>query len=287
VLRAAEGAQNREIARELGTNPTTVALWRRRFLMQGIPGLARDAPRPGRPPAIPTSTIQVILRTTLGRKPPEAAYWSARRLAHTVGVSKTTVQRVWKAHHIQPRRAVESFRPNPGAKFVEKVTDFVGLYLYPPERAMVFTVDENAQGSALARAERRAIDEFQERSRATEFRAFLQTIDRETPKELDLHLLVDNRLAPTAPEVRRWLVRHPRFYLHYLPSDGGGPNLIDRWLGEFTKKRVRSTTFPSVARLHRAIRTHFGGFGAGERPFVWVASSEEIRERRGRNRLPQ
>ncbi len=279
VLRAAEGAQNREIAEELRTTPGTVALWRRRFLTQRIPGIEKDAPRPGRPPVIPTSTIQAIVRSTLGRKPSNAAYWSARSLAKDMGVSKTTVQRVWKSHQLEPRRAAESFRRNPGPEFVRKVTDFVGLYLNPPERAMAFSVDERARGSALRPSERRAIFEFQERSHAAEFCAFLQTIDRETPRELDVHLVVDNRVSPTAPEVRRWLVRHPRFYLHLLPSEGSAPTLLDRLLGEFTKKRVRSGTLPSVARLHGAIEHHFTTLKGGRRPFVWTATGDEIRAR--------
>jgi len=279
VLRAADGAQNRAIARELRTTPGTVAVWRRRFLLHRIPGIEEDAPRPGRPPIIPTSTIQAIVRSTLGRRPPNAPYWSARSLARDMGVSKTTVQRVWKAHQLDPRRAAESFRRNPGPEFVRKVTDFVGLYLNPPERAMAFSVDERARGSALRPSERRAFSRFQERSRAAEFRAFLQTIDRETPRELDVHLLVDNRLGPTAPEIRRWLVRHPRFYLHLLPSEGPTPTLLDRLLGEFTKKRVRSGTLPSVARLHGAIQHHFMSLEESGRAFVWTATGEEIRSR--------
>jgi transposase len=285
VLRASEGAENRTIAAELGTNPGTVALWRRRFLMQRVPGLVQDAPRPGRPPAIPTSTIKAIVRTTRGRAPPDAPYWSARRLAAATGVSKTTVQRVWKAHQIQPRRPEDVPEGRSDLRFVEKVTDFVGLYLNAPERAMVFAVDEKAKGSLLPPRDRRSISAVAERSRAHEFRAFLQTIDRETTKDLDLHLLVDHLLAPATPEVGRWLVRHPRFHLHVLPSAGDGPNLIERFLEGVSKKRVRSTTFPSVARLHRAIRAHFSTPGASAQPFVWVAAGDEIRDRLGRTRL--
>jgi transposase len=173
VLRAADGESDRDIATALATDPGTVARWRRRFLMQRLPGIARDAPRPGRPPSISTATIQVILRSTLGRRPPGGGFWSARTLARAVGVSKTTVQRVWKAHGIEPRRAAETFRPNPGMGFVDKVTDFVGLYLDPPERAMAFAVDERARGSGLGTQERRAITAYEDRRRGLEFRAFL------------------------------------------------------------------------------------------------------------------
>jgi len=282
VLRAAEGRTDREIAGELGTDAGTVARWRRRFLMQRVPGIERDAPRSGRPPSIPTSTIQVIVRSTLGRRPPTGNFWSARSLARQVGVSKTTVQRVWKAHGIEPRRAAETFRPNPGMTFVNKVTDFVGLYLDPPERAMVFTVDERARASTLAARERRAIAAYEDRRRGLEFRAFLQAIDRETPKGLDLHLLVDSRLTPSDVEVRRWLARHPRFYLHFVPSGSGGSNVIERWFAQFTRKKVGRMSFPSVARLHRAIRDHLALPDASSRPFVWTATAEEIRDRSAR-----
>jgi Homeodomain-like domain len=279
VLRAADGLQNRQIAKELGTNSATVALWRRRFLMQRIPGLVRDAPRPGRPPVIPTSTIETIVWRKLGGLSPQSTRWSARRVAKSVGVSKTTVQRVWKAHQLRLRRAASLPRPEPGTEFVDKVSDFVGLYLNPPERAMVFSVDEKAQGTALARREREAMRVLRRRSSGAEFRAFLQTIDRETPAQYDLHLLLDDRMAPTPPEVSRWLAGHPRFHFHFLPSDGSGPNLMDRWLREITQKRVRPGTFPSVVRLRRSIQGHYSALGSSGHPFVWSATSEEIRDR--------
>jgi transposase len=279
VLRAAAGAENRQIAEELGMNPGTVSRWRRRFRMQRVPGIVRDAPRPGRPPQVPTSTIKLIMRRTLARRPSGSPPWTARSLARSVGVSKTTVQRIWRAHHIQPRRAVEVVRSGASAPFIDKVTDFVGLYLNPPERAMAFCVDEKGRASALGRREREALRTYQRRSRAEEFRSFLQAVDRETPKELDVHLLLDNRIAPTSPEVQRWLVRHPRFYLHFLPSSEAGPNLIDRWFAEFTQKGTPPETFPSVVRLHRAIRDHFSSPAAAARPFVWAATAQEIRHR--------
>jgi len=282
VLRASEGRSDREIAGELATDPGTVARWRRRFLVQRLPGLLRDAPRSGRPPTIPTSKIQVILRSTLGRRPPGGGYWSARSLAREVGVSKTTVQRVWKAHGIEPRRAAETFRPNPGLGFVDQITDLVGLYLDPPERAMVFSVDAQARPTGRAARARQAKTEAEERRRGREFLAFLQGIDRETPRGLDLHLLVDSRLTPADPEVHRWLVRHPRFFLHYVPPGQGQANVIERWFAQFTRRRVGPGAFPSVARLHRAIRDHLGSREAGSRPFVWTSTTEEIRDRTGR-----
>jgi len=285
VLRASDGAENREIAKELRTNPATVALWRRRFLMQRLPGITRDAPRPGRPPVIPTSTIETIVWRKLGGLSPQSGRWSARRVASSVGVSKTTVQRIWKAHQLRLRRASSPSRPEPGTEFVDKVTDFVGLYLNPPERAMVFSVDEKAKRSSLGPRERAAMAELRRRSQGVEFRAFLQAIDRETPPQFDLHLLLDDRMAPTPPEVARWLASHPRFHFHFLPSDGSGPNLIDRWLREFTQRRARSSSFPSVVRLRRSIQGHFSTPVSGGRPFVWSATAEEIRDRAERSRI--
>ena len=282
VLRAGAGATDRAIAAELGTDPGTVAKWRRRFLRQRLPGIEREAPRPGRPPTIPEAKIQVILRSTLGRRPAHGGFWSARTLAREVGVSKTTVQRVWRAHQIEPRRAQETFRPRATEGFVDKITDFVGLYLDPPERAMVFSVDPKGRASGLAPRERRAVAAYAERRRGLEFRAFLQAVDRETPKGFDLHLLVDSRLAPSDPIVRRWLVRHPRFFLHYVPSGSGGPNVIERWFGQFTRTRPGGPAYPSAARLRQAVRDHLATPGASGRPFVWTATAEEIRDRFGR-----
>jgi transposase len=280
VLEASAGRENLEIAQALGTTPGTASRWRRRFLQQRIPGIERDAPRPGRPPHVPTSTIQLIVRRTAGHRP-GGRPWTARSLAKSVGVSKTTVQRIWRAHHLRPQRPVEAAPPGGPAPFVDKVTDFVGLYLNPPERAMAFCVDEHGRGSALSHRERDALATYQKRSRVEEFRAFLQTIDRETPKHLDIHLLVDHRIAATSPEVQRWLVRHPRVYLHHLPAAETGPNLIDRWFAEFTQKRDPPESFPSVVRLHRAIREHLGRPEGAARPFIWAATAEEIRARAG------
>jgi transposase len=285
VLEASRGRTNQEIARDLATDPATVARWRRRFLMQRLPGILHDAPRPGRPPSIPTATIRVILRSTLGRRAPGGRYWSARSLAREVGVSKTTVQRVWKAHGIEPRRAAETFRTDPGMGFLRGVREFVGLYLDAPERAMAFAVDRQARSPDRAVGERVTEPGADDRRRSLEFRAFLQGVDRETPKGLEVHLLVDSRLTPAEPEVSRWLARHPRFFLHYVRS-GRGANVIERWFGRFARQRVGRASFPSVVRLHRAIRDHLSRPDAARRPFVWTATSEEIqeRDRRGADR---
>jgi hypothetical protein len=277
VLRAADGLENRQIARELGSSPGTVGLWRKRFLMQRIPGIEKDAPRPGRPPVIPTSTIQLIVQTSRGRSA-DGARWSARRLARRFCVSKTTVLRVWRAHRIARPTSGLPFAPARTPEFADKVSDFVGLYLNPPERAMAFSVDERARDRAPVQP---AGNTRRSRLRdpSLEFRNFLQAVDRETPKPLDVHLLMDSRLTSSAPAVRRWLVRHPRFYLHLLPSGRSPPNLIDRLLREFTRKRIRPATPESAARLHGAVQRYFGTLDGSQGPFIWTATSDEIRSR--------
>lgn len=280
VLRASRGLRNLDIARELRTAPATVAVWRRRFLSQRIPGIVKDAPRAGRPPAIPASSIQALVRATLERRAPDGSPWTTRSLARAMGVSKTTVSRVWLSRHIRPQGtgvAPPAYR----SEFVDRVTDFVGLYLNPPERAMAFCVDQKAQSVSLDRRERAAIAALRERDRGARFLSFLQAVDRETPTGFELHLVLDRLLAPTSPKVQRWLVRHPRFQLHFLPPDTKRPNLIDHWFGEFTKKRIRTTALPSVARLHRAIQAHLGDGGTFASPFTWTATTDEIRSRAG------
>ena len=286
ILRAADGAENLAIARELGRSPATVARWRHRYLIQGLAGVTADAPRPGRPPVIPDATIRSIVRATLSRPPPRGRYWTVRGLAREVGVSKSSIHRIWRSQRLDPRRSSSPPPPSGGLGFLDRVTDMVGLYLNPPERAIAFSTDERARGSILGRGQRRAIAGVRRRSEGAELRAFLQTIDRETPKALDLHLLVDSRLVPSSPELQQWLTRHPRIYLHYLPSDQLGQTLIDRLVAEFSKKRVRPDTFPSVQRLHRALREHLRSTQAVPRPFVWAAPAQEIRGRFGRPELP-
>ncbi|MCI4358560.1 MAG: hypothetical protein L3J95_02335 [Thermoplasmata archaeon] len=278
VLMAADGLENRLIAKELRSSSGTVGVWRKRFLMQRIPGIEKDAPRPGRPPFIPTSTIQLIVRASHGRSSDAAAQWSARRLAKSFGVSKTTVLRVWKAHRISRSAPGPPVGPAPTPVFADKVSDFVGLYLNPPERAMAFSVDERTREPAPVRPARTASGS-PPRDPALEFRTFLQAVDRETPKLLDVHLLVDSRLTASAPSVRRWLVGHPRFYLHLLPSGRSPPNLIDRLLREFTRKRIRPATPESAARLHGAVKRYFGTLDGSQGPFIWTATADEIRTR--------
>ena len=249
--------------------------------MQRIPGIERDAPRPGRPPVVPTSTIQLIVRRARARSLPGGGRRSARQIAKEFGVSKTTVLRVWKAHRVTARPPTSPAPPEPSPEFADKVTDFVGLYLNSPQRAMAFSVDERSPSEVGGRSSSAPAGPNPPLDQAAEFRKFLQAVDRETPKELDVHLLVDSRVTPTLPEIRRWLVRHPRFYLHLLPPAGPTPNLIDRLLREFTAKRVRPGTPVSAVRLHAAVQRYFASLDGSPGPFVWTATAEEIRSRSG------
>ncbi|HZY70960.1 MAG TPA: helix-turn-helix domain-containing protein [Thermoplasmata archaeon] len=285
VLRAAAGESNDRIARALHTSRPTVGLWRRRFAAQGLLGISEDAARPGRPPTVPAATVQVVLRSTIGRRPAVGRFWSARSLAQDVGVSKSTVQRIWKSRGIDPRRPAETFPAPRRRDFLERVTDMVGVYLDPPERAIALATGERARGSPLIRGERQMLEELRERNRGAEFRAFLQTVERETPPGLDVHLLVDQRLSPSPPVVERWLVRHPRVHLHFLPPDRFGQTMIDRLVAEFSRPRRRAGMLPGVSRLRRAIRERDLVTRTAGGPFVWVANRYDVRGVSGRPAL--
>lgn len=273
VLQASEGWSNRRIAANLGTDPGTVGRWRRRFLLHGSSGIRRDAPRPGRPISIPESTVQLIIRATLDDRFRKSPRLSARALARDTGVSKSTIQRIWAIHGIGPRRRIGPTRSSRGMSFLANVTDMVGLYLNPPERAIAFSTDEAMRSTRLERSERRAIERLQRRSQDLEFRAFLQVVDRQTPAPLEVHLLLDSRFAPPPPAVARWLTEHPRFHLHFLPSDRAGATLIDRLVAEFSRRRVRPGESPSAQRLRYAIREHFRTSRGYPSPFVWTSSA--------------
>ena len=277
VLRAAERARNQQIARELGTSPGTVARWRRRFLLHGTPGILKDAPRPGRPPSIPESKVGLIIRSALSPPTPQAPPWSTRTLAREVGVSKSTVQRIWNARGIGPHRVPPPSPSEGGMRFLANVTDMVGVFLNPPERAIALSTDERVRSTATGQGVVPALARLRSRSEEMEFRAFLQIIDRETPEPLDVHLLLDNRFAPVPPPLERWLTRHPRFHLHYLPSDRTGSTLIDRLVADFSRRKARPGESPSARRLRHAIRDHLRTRRGVPGPFVWTSSAEEIR----------
>lgn len=309
VLLAAEGIENKEIARTLSTRPATVGLWRRRFAEKRIAGIEKDAPRSGRKPSIKRSVIAEILRKTTTETPPNATHWSVRTMAKEVGVSRSTVQRVWNAHRLAPHR-VKTFKVSNDARFEEKLTDVVGLYLDPPEHALVLSCDEKSQIQALDRtqpslpihpgrcgtlthdyerngtttlfaaidvAEGIVISQCMKRHRHQEWIRFLRTIDESTDPSLELHLIVDNYATHKHPKVRRWLARHPRFHVHFTPTSCSWLNLIERWFRDLTQKRLRRGVFRSVPDLIKAIDQYVEHHNDHVvKGFTWIAKADKI-----------
>ncbi len=309
VLGAAEGRANHALAQELGVSRPTVLLWRDRYASGGIDGLLKDAPRPGRRPAIGPRKVEAIVKATLETTPRDATHWSVRTMAKAKGVSPATVHRIWQEHRLQPHR-VERFKLSRDPDFVRKVRDIVGLYLDPPDRALVLCVDEKSQIQALDRSrpilplrpgipERQTHDYLRhgtttlfaalnvlegtvighcaERHRHSEFIAFLGRIERSVPKsQREIHLILDNYGTHTHPAVRAWFAAHPRYHLHFTPTSASWLNLIERWFAEITRKRIRRGTFRSVAELIRAIRAYLRTNNEHPRPFVWTATARSI-----------
>jgi transposase len=308
VLRAAAGQANAEIARALHTSRPTVLLWRQRVATGGVTALQNDAPGRGRRPTIPPETVQAILRATTQTTPKGATHWSTRTMATAHGVSNASVARIWRAHGLQPHR-VRRFKLSRDPRFAEKLRDVVGLYLHPPDKALVLCVDEKSQIQALDRTqpglplkkgrcgtmthdykrhgtttlfaalnvlEGKVIGTCYPRHRNGEFRKFLQTLDRDTPAALDLHLIVDNYGTHTHPNVQRWLAKHPRFHLHFTPTSSSWLNLVERWFRELTTKRIRRGVFQSVPDLIAAIDEYIQVHNEQAKPFVWTASAEKI-----------
>lgn len=308
VLLAAEGRTNKAIAGALGTNPITVGRWRSRFALLRLEGIRRDAPRAGRKPQLPAALVRRIVETTLHAKPPGETHWSTRTLADHLGVSHMTVHRVWKDHHLQPHRT-RSFKLSRDPRFEEKLVDVVGLYMNPPQKAAVFSVDEKPQTQALERTQavlplgrdfpegrphdyRRngtidlfaalnvldgtVITEFHHRHRHQEFLAFLRTLDEQTPAELEVQIVLDNLSAHKTPEVERWLLRHPRFHFHFTPTGSSWVNAVETWLSKLMKKRLARGSFKSVPALMRAIKEFAAAHNGKPRPFVWTKDADEI-----------
>jgi transposase len=308
VLAAAEGTMNKDIADQLGTSKKTVSLWRQRFAESRVAGIETDAPRPGRNRSIPTETIDTILRKTTQEKPPGATHWSTRTLAKDVGVSRATVNRVWRAHGLKPHLS-KTFKVSNDPRFAEKLRDVVGLYLNPPEHALVLSCDEKSQIQALDRtqkglplvpgrcgtmthdykrngtttlfaavnvAEGKVIGTCQPKHRHQEWIKFLKLIDAETPPELDLHLIVDNYATHKHPKVKAWLGRHPRFHVHFIPTSSSWLNLVERWFREITDKRIRRGTFRNVNQLIAAIQEFIQAHNQSSKPFVWTAQADVI-----------
>jgi transposase len=308
VLLAARGMMNKDIATELSTAPKTVSLWRNRFADQRSPGIEKDAPRGGRTPTTRRKMARRIIETTTQEKPAHATHWSTRTLAEHLGCSASMVQRVWKANGLKPH-LTRTFKLSNDPHFVEKLTDVVGLYLNPPEHALVLCADEKSQIQALDRtqpslpiypgrcgtmthdykrhgtttlfaaielAEGRLIGKCMPNHRHQEWIKFLKLIDKETPSDRALHLIVDNYATHKHPKVKSWLKRHKRFHIHFIPTSSSWLNLIERWFREITDKRIRRGTFRSVKQLIEAIMDFIDNHNANPKTFTWVAQVEDV-----------
>ena len=308
IQRAAEGAQSKDIAKQLGVSRPTVQLWRERFLALRVEGLEKDAPRPGRIPDIPEAKVRAVVKATLQTTPPNATHWSTRSMAQAQGLSRMAVQRIWKQHHLKPH-LVRTFKISRDKQFVEKLHDVVGLYLNPPARSLVLCVDEKSQIQALDRTQPglpmkkgrcgtmthddkrngtttlfaalsmldgKVIGDCMPRHRHQEFIRFLDKIDAETVPELDLHLIIDNYATHKHPRVKSWLRRHPRFHLHFIPTSSSWLNMVERWFREITAKRIRRGSFASVPELIAAIEAYLAGHNQNPRIFTWTATAERI-----------
>lgn len=308
VLGAAEGKSNNSIAQELSVSRPTVIQWRKRFTAGGPTALTEVATGRGRKIAISAEKVKEIVDATLQTTPPGATHWSCRIMARTQGVSKATVQRIWDAHGLQPHR-METFKLSRDKHFVEKLTDVVGVYLNPPDKALVLCVDEKTQIQALDRTqpglpmkqgrcgtmthdykrhgttclfaalnvlEGTVIGSCYARHRNTEFLKFLRTIDRQTPAGLDLHLILDNYGTHKHPNVQKWLEKHPRFHLHFIPTSSSWLNLVERWFGEITRQQIRRGVFHSVPELVATINEYIQVHNQDPKPFVWTKKVDEI-----------
>ena len=314
ILAAAEGLENREIAEQLEINPKTVALWRKRFGREGTDCLWEVAPGRGRKPRYDADKVAAIIERTLQERPAGATHWSCRSMAKVQGVSKATVNRIWQSHQIKPHRT-RGFKLSRDPRFLEKLTDVVGLYLNPPEKALVLCVDEKSQIQALDRtqpglplkkgrcgtmthdykrngtttlfaalevAQGQVIGQCYARHRHQEFLKFLKRLDQEFPRDLKLHVVMDNYGTHKHPRVQNWLKRHPRFIPHFIPTSSSWLNLVERWFGELTGKRIRRGVFVSVEDLKQAIEEFLSAWNTDPKPFVWTATVESIVEKLSR-----
>ena len=314
LLMAKDGVANSRIATALGVSRPTVLDWRRRFREDGLDSVVEIREGRGRKPAISASKVKAIVHATLHRTPPGATHWSCRTMAKAQGVSHATVQRVWDAHGLQPHRAT-TFKLSTDPAFVDKLTDIVGLYMNPPERAVVLCVDEKSQIQALDRTQPglpmkkgrcgtfthdykrhgtttlfaalsmldgSVIGECHGRHRHQEFLKFLRQLHRAFPRWLDLHLILDNYGTHKHPTVRVWLAAHPRFKLHFTPTGASWLNLVESWFSQLTQKRLRRGVFHSVPELVAAIEASLQHYNENPTPFVWTATADAILEKVGK-----
>jgi transposase len=308
ILLAATGAANNRIAKELGTTRPTVMLWRQRFSAGGVDVLTKIEPGRGRPRRYDAGRVAEIVRLTTQTRPQGASHWSTRSMAKAQGVSNATIQRIWYAHGLQPHRT-QRFKLSRDPHFTQKLTDIVGLYLNPPDKAIVLCVDEKSQIQALQRTQPglpmkkgrcgtmthdykrhgittlfaalnlldgRVIGDCLPRHRHQEFLRFLRQLDRQFPKRVPLHLVLDNYGTHAQVKVKGWLTRHPRFHLHFTPTSSSWLNLVERWFRNLTEKCVRRGSFESVPQLIAAINAFLAASNADPKPFVWHASVQSI-----------
>jgi transposase len=311
VLAAAEGESDVAIAEQFSVNRKTVILWRRRFAEQRLDGLWEVAPGRGRKPSYDIDKIATIVDATFQTKPEGMTHWSCRTMAKSQGVSKSTINTIWQAHNLKPHR-VETFKLSRDKKFLEKMTDVVGLYLNPPQQAIVLCVDEKSQIQALDRTQPglpikkgrcgtmthdykrngtttlfaalemlqgKVIGQCYQRHRHQEFLRFLRTLDQEFPGAVPLHLILDNYGTHKHAHVRAWLKRHPRFVLHFVPTSSSWLNLVERWFGVLDDKAIRRGVFRSVEDLKAAIQAFLTAWNKDPKPFVWTATVESITEK--------
>ncbi len=308
IRMSADGLFNHDIAQQLGISRPTVQLWRERFLALRLTGLEKDAPRPGRLPRIRQQKITAIVNATLQTTPAHATHWSLRSMAQSQGISKDSVWRIWKQHNLKPH-LIETFKLSKDKRFVEKLHDVVGLYLNPPDKALILCVDEKSQIQALERTrpstplrpgiaarqthdytrhgtttlfaalsmlDGKVIGDCMPRHRHQEFIRFLQIINIKTPPDLDLHLIVDNYGTHKHKRVQSWLKRHPRFHLHFIPTSSSWLNMVERWFREITDKRIRRGSFKNVPELITTITNYIENHNQNPKVFIWSASFDKI-----------
>jgi transposase len=309
VLTAAEGLTNTEVAARLGIKRATAAKWRTRFAEARLDGLT-DEPRPGQPRTITDQQVEEVIVKTLESTPRDATHWSTRSMAREVGLTQSAVHRIWKAFGLQPHRQ-EAWKLSKDPQFVAKVRDVVGLYLNPPERAVVLCVDEKSQIQALDRTApilpmlpgtpQRATHDYKRsgtsslyaaldittgkvigslhaRHRAIEFKKFLQTIDHAVPDDLAVHVVLDNSSTHKTPAIQKWLIAHPRFVVHFTPTSSSWLNLVERWFAELTTKKLRRAAHRSVRQLNTDIRAWIETWNENPRPYVWTKTADQILE---------
>jgi transposase len=310
VRLAAQGKQDIEIARLLSIVPRTAARWRSRFLRDGIDGLEHDAARPGRTPSISNEVVRMVINKTTQEKPANATHWSTRSMAAAAGISEASVRRIWHSNGLKPHR-VESFKLSNDPCFAEKLEDIVGLYLNPPEHALVLSLDEKSQIQALDRtqpglpmkkgraqtmtyykrhgtttlfAALNTLDgsvmaTCMERHRHQEWLKFLRLIDRQTPADKQLHLIVDNYATHKHPAVQRWVARHKRFHFHFTPTSSSWLNMVERFFRDLTENQLRRGVFTSVKALEQRILAYVEEHNRQPKPFIWTAKANDILEK--------